>query len=71
MQMLSSHGCGRNVHQWKIGAFMLGIVFARNHLDRPPAVQNLNARIEVINFVINKLVAGRYLGNDFLKLFRF
>ena len=35
----------------KIGAFMLGIVFTRNHLNRPPAVQNLNARIEVINFV--------------------
>ena len=47
--MLCSHGCGRNVHQWKIGA--LGIVFTRNHLNRPPAVQNLNARIEVINFV--------------------
>ena len=69
MQMLCSHGCGRNVDQWKIGA--LGIVFTRNHLNRPPAVQNLNARIEVINFVINEFVAGRYLGNDFLKLFSF
>ena len=71
MQMLRSHGCGRNVHQWKIGAFILGIVFTRNHLNRPPAVQSLNARIEVINFVIYELVAGRYLGNDFLKLFSF
>ena len=50
---------------------MLGIVFTQNHLNRPPAVQNLNARIEVINFVVNESVAGRCLGNDFLKLFRF
>ena len=71
MQMLCSHGCGRNVHQWKIGAFILGIVFTRNRLNRPPAVQNLNARIEVINFVINELVSGRYLGNDFVTLFSF